>query len=195
VPRALRRAALALLLATASSGCHRNVEPYVDEPVRQPDLSRIFPEGAERAAGDMAAAGPAAAGPPGAGAPAASGGRGAPPVASDGSPVAGTVDLAQPLAGRVPPGAILFLIARTAETGPPLAVKRIPDPEFPLEFEIGPGDRMIQAVPFAGPLQVTARIDADGNAMTREPGDLQGRSTAGLQPGDRGVEVVIDEVL
>jgi hypothetical protein len=54
---------------------------------------------------------------------------------------------------------------------------------------------MIQAVPFAGPLQVTARIDADGNAMTREPGDLQGRSTGGLQPGDRGVEVVIDEVL
>jgi hypothetical protein len=189
VPRVLRLAALGVLLVAAASGCNRNVEPYVDEPVRQPDLSRIFPEGAERAGG-MAAAEPPAAGPPG-----ASAGRGAAPVAADGAPVAGTVELARSLEGRVPPGAILFLIARTAETGPPLAVKRIADPEFPLVFELGPDDRMIQAVPFAGPLQLTARVDADGNAMTREPGDLQGRSATGVQPGDRGVEVLIDEVL
>ena len=47
-------------------------------------------------------------------------------------------------------------------------------PSFPLDFSLGPEDRMIQAMPFAGPLGLSARIDADGNATSREPGDLQG---------------------
>ena len=69
---------------------------------------------------------------------------------------------------------MLFLIARTAAAGPPLAVKRIEAPSFPLDFEIGPDDRMIQAMPFAGSVQLTARLDSDGNATSRTPGDLQG---------------------
>ena len=73
--------------------------------------------------------------------------------------------------------------------------RRIPDPGFPLDFEIGPDDRMIAALPFAGPFQLTARVDADGNAMTRNPGDLQGEAEGSFAPGAQDIEIVIDEVL
>jgi hypothetical protein len=50
-------------------------------------------------------------------------------------------------------------------------------------------------MPFAGDIQISARVDADGNAMTRSPGDLQGASGIPNAPGDRGVTLLIDEVL
>jgi len=46
-----------MLVAVAALGCDRAVEPYVPgEKPEQPDLSRIFPEGAERAAENKAGA-------------------------------------------------------------------------------------------------------------------------------------------
>ena len=59
--------------------------------------------------------------------------------------------LAPDLAGRVPEGGTLFIIARRgAGGGPPLAVRRIPSPRFPLEFSIGPENVMIPGVVFEG---------------------------------------------
>jgi cytochrome c-type biogenesis protein CcmH len=182
--RGLRRICL-LAAALALSGCDRNLEPFdPDEQPHEPDLSRIFPAGAER----VGRAEP--------GLPEAPGGRGAMPLAAEsGEPIRGTVRIVPELVSRIPTGAVLFLIARNTQGGPPLAVKRIPSPSFPLEFEIGPDDRMIQAMPFAGSISLTARIDADGNAMSRTPGDLLGAVATPLDPGATGVEVVIDQAL
>jgi cytochrome c-type biogenesis protein CcmH len=182
-----------MLVAAAAFGCDRAVEPYVPgEKPEQPDLSRIFPEGAERAAEKGGEARP--------GMPAAQGAptdRGGAPVAgAAGAPLRGTITLAPDFERKVPAGAILFLIARKGEGGgPPLAVKRVESPTFPMDFTIGPDDRMIEAMPFEGPLQLSARLDADGNAMTRAAGDLQGQSSAPHQPGATGVAIVIDQVL
>jgi hypothetical protein len=74
-------------------------------------------------------------------------------------------------------------------------VQRIAEPKLPLDFSIGPDDRMIQQMPFAGPLRLSARLDADGNAMTRLPGDLQGSAASEVEPGASGVAIVIDQVL
>ena len=41
---------------------------------------------------------------------------------------------------------------------------------------------MIKSRPFVGPLQITARLDADGNATSRTPGDLQGTAQVERQP-------------
>jgi cytochrome c-type biogenesis protein CcmH len=190
--RRLRGIALAACVL-AGTACDRAVEPFdPNEKVEAPDLSKIFPAGAERAPQDapMGAAARGAA-PPGMapGAPAAPGG------APEGRPIRGRIALAPDLAARVPRGAVLFLIARASDAGPPVAVKRIPDPAFPLSFEIGPDDRMMEGVPFVGPFQLTARVDADGNAASRNPGDLQGESRERVAPGARGVELVIDRVL
>jgi hypothetical protein len=52
---------------------------------------------------------------------------------------------------------------------------------------------MIQAMPFAGPVELTARIDGDGNATSRSPGDLTGTAPGGpVQPGATGVVIVLD---
>ncbi len=86
-----------MLVAVAAFGCDRAVEPYAPgEKPEQPDLSRIFPEGAERAAekkGGGPMGGAAASGMPGA--PAAPAGRDASPAAGgDGAPLSGTIALA-----------------------------------------------------------------------------------------------------
>ena len=182
----MRRASiLAVLLATLVLACDRRIEPYVEgEEPRQPDLSKIFPAGAEQAAQETPAQAPLMP-------PLAPGPRTAP----SGPPIRGTVRLAAELADRAPSNGVLFVIARPGAAGPPLAVKRIPAPRFPLEFSIGPEDRMIQAMPFVGPLRVTARLDADGNATTRNPGDLQGAAPDSVSPGASDIEVVLDEVL
>jgi cytochrome c-type biogenesis protein CcmH len=191
----MRRILLAasLLVAVAGLGCDRATEPYVPgEKPEQPDLSRIFPEGAERAAQKKPEPMGQGAGeaPPGAPAGAASA------AASAGGPVSGTITLAPEVASKVPAGAILFLIARNGPGGgPPLAVKRIESPTFPLAFTLGPDDRMIKQMPFVGPLQLSARLDADGNAMTRAPGDLQGQTPEPHQPGESDIAIVIDQVL
>jgi hypothetical protein len=120
-------------------------------------------------------------------------GASAPPSA--GEPIEGSVALGPGLEAQAPAGATLFVIARRGEAGPPLAVKRFPAPRFPIAFRLGPEDRMLESVPFEGPLRLSARLDADGNATTREPGDLQGAAPGTLEPGARGVRVVLDQVL
>ena len=180
-----------VLAVCLTLACDRKLEPYdPDEKPVPPDLSKIFPEGAERAQQAEAEAQPSMPTAP----------RGAPPMGAEaapasGAPVRGTVEIADELRERVRPGGVLFVIARSEGGGPPLAVKRVVDPEFPLDFEIGPGDRMIEQMPFAGPLRLSARLDADGNATTRNPGDLQGSVEAPVEPGAEGVRIRIDEAL
>ncbi len=181
------RSFAALLLAVASFGaCDRNLEPFdpAEEP-RQPDLSKIFPAGAEEA---PASPEPSLELPPPPAAPTEL-------AAESGGPIRGTLRLAPELENAQPSGAVLFLIARTAQAGPPLAVKRIEAPRFPLEFEIGPADRMLASVPFAGAVLLSARLDADGNATSRTPGDLLGAADEAVSPGATGVEIVLDQKL
>jgi hypothetical protein len=176
--------AAALLVA-----CDRNLEPFdpAEQP-RQPDLSKIFPAGAE---GAPTAPEPSLELPP---PPAAM--QGEPALAAgSGEPIRGTLRIAPELQDVQPRGAVLFLIARTAEAGPPLAVKRIEAPRFPLDFEIGPADRMLASIPFAGSVMITARLDSDGNATSRTPGDLQGIAAQPVSPGASGVEIVLDQKL
>ena len=188
LPVMMPRWAVALLLPLALGlGCHRNVEPFdPEEQVVEPDLSAIFPEGAERSNVSNASSGSARPAMPMAGRRV---------EAATGPPIAGKVLLAPELAGRVPEGAVLFLIARVGDSGRPVAAKRIAAPEFPLTFELGPEDRMAHEMPYEGPFQLTARIDLDGDAATHTTGDLQGVTEGSHSPGDTGVTILIDEAL
>jgi hypothetical protein len=176
----------------ALSGCDRNIEPFEpgEEP-SPPDLARIFP--AESGAGASAGGEtPRAAVPPArAEAQAGSG------VANSGgsAPISGKIELASEWADAAPEGAILFVIARRegAQGGPPLAVLRIADAKFPLDFEIGPSNVMIPSMQFTGPISLSARLDADGNAMTRGAGDISSPSLSALAPGARDVRLVLSE--
>lgn len=181
------------LLCAVQLACDRNIEPYVpgEEP-RQPDLSRIFPAGAEQEA-RREAPGELPPPPPPRGARPVGGT--APADASKAEPIRGEVRVAEALREQLRPDAVLFIIARVGGAGPPLAVKRIQSPRFPLQFSIGPDDRMIATLPFQGALQLTARLDGDGDAISRDPGDLQGRADGTYPPGASNVTIVLDEVL
>lgn len=178
-------------LVLALSGCDRNLEPFdPEETARAPDMGQIFPEGSQQGPG-LGAPTPAA--PPFAAA------RGNPPTAqpraqvAEGAAIRGRVHLDPDLEGGVTGEGVLFVIARSAgsSAGPPLAVVRIPGPRFPVDFEIGPGNVMISGVRFEGPIALSARLDRDGNAMTRAPGDVQGALPRSVVPGAT-VEIVLD---
>lgn len=129
----------------------------------------------------------------GAGTPAAestAGGAAAAP-SDPGRTVAGVVELDPALAGQVPAGATLFIVVREARLarGAPTAVKRLDASSFPLRFELGDGDSMA-GEPLPDPLRIEARLDGDGNAATREPGEPVAVED-GVRRGARGVRLVL----
>lgn len=187
------------LLALAS--CHRNIEPFVEgEEPRTPDLSRIFPEaGRSQSESESQSPSPSPS-------PSRQGAEPAVALAPQRGNVAaspgirGTIAISPALSDRVPQtgtAGTLFVIARRsgATGGPPLAVLRIPNPRFPAAFEIGQAQVMIPGLVFEGEIEINARLDSDGNAMTKLPGDLTGAASASAPPGTSGVDVILDSLL
>ncbi len=169
---------LFVVMGLSLAACDRGVGPFdPNEEPAPPDLARIFPDQAARRETERAA-------------PTATA-----PATSEDLAVRGEVRVLPALADRVPADALLFIIARAPGGGPPLAVKRVENPELPFRFAIGPDDRMIEARPFAGPFTLSAWIDRDGNVMTRGSGDLEGSAGGTYGPGAAGVEIVIDRAL
>ncbi len=189
----MRQRKLLILLVLAGSlcfHCDRAVEPFdPDEEPRAPDLGRIFPDSGGAPSGQSSGAGMAGAG------------RSALPEPPDAKPargnlaaepIRGTVEISPTLADAQPDRGVLFLIARTQPSGPPLAVLRVSAPRFPHAFEIGQQNVMIPTLRFEGAIRLSARLDADGNAMTKQPGDLVGEIGETLAPGASGATLVLD---
>jgi tetratricopeptide (TPR) repeat protein len=128
-----------------------------------------------------------------------------PPGSNSGQGVAApSPDSTQTVSGKITLGpkvkltnskAILFIIARPAGPGggPPLAVKKIDQPVFPLSYVIGAENVMMQGTPFSGKINVTARLDNDGNPTTRTPGDLLGNYQEPVDVGAKNIDIVIDQ--
>jgi cytochrome c-type biogenesis protein CcmH len=103
------------------------------------------------------------------------------PPAGTASPVtaAGTIDITitldPALAGRAPPGATLFVIARRGTGGPPLAVQRRAVGSWPVTVRLGDGDAMLPGTRLlgSGPLTLIARVSANGQPIAAS-GDLFG---------------------
>lgn len=166
---------LGLLLLASTAACDRRLEPWIAKEAEAPE-----PERPVRIPGLNA---PIVRSLPGA--PLTT----APPPMRGAAPIRGTLQLA----GGEAAGSdgVLFLIARSSDVGPPLAVKRLPVGPFPMAFEIGPTDVMVPGTPFTGPIQLTARVDRDGNPVTVEAGELRGRLSTTVEPGANDLELVL----
>jgi len=88
------------------------------------------------------------------------------------------------------PNGILYVIVRVAGRagGPPLAVKRLPA-EFPAEFRVTAADSMVPGTPLVPAMDLTVRLDQDGDAMSKQEGDLMG-TVGPVAIGDT-IEVVL----
>lgn len=86
-----------------------------------------------------------------------------------------SIALAPALAGQVPPGATLFIIARRGTGGPPLAVRRGPVGAWPVSASLSDADAMLPGIKLeeGGPLTVIARISKSGQPIAGS-GDLFG---------------------
>lgn len=108
--------------------------------------------------------------------------------------VAGTVSLAAGTGGGAGQPGALFVIVRQG-SGPPLAVKRIESPRFPLAYTVGPEDVMVAGRPVDGEVEVLARLSRSGAAGPARPGDLEGRFARNpVRPGASRVDIVLRPV-
>ena len=118
---------------------------------------------------------------------------GKPPEDTSAAPrIEGTIRLDPERAAKAGGRAVLYIIARAAgaQGGPPLAVKRITAPAFPVSFSLGAGDVMMAGTAFEGPLNLSARLDRDGDPLTREPGEPAGVHDGNpVEPGARNITI------
>ncbi len=105
------------------------------------------------------------------------------------APVTGAYSVRVALAaGAVPPpGTVLYVAVRDGGGGPPIAVRRIDRPVFPLDVVVSQTDSMM-GQPLPESATVTARLDTDGSVATRSPGDLE---AAGLAEIGGAIELML----
>ena len=105
--------------------------------------------------------------------------------------VIGIISLDPALKVALRPSAGLFIFARPegVDAGPPLAVKRHSVFNFPFEFEIGQLNTMMEGSQFEGTMNLTARLDQDGNRKS-SPGDVEGKVQ--ITAGQKGVQLVLN---
>jgi hypothetical protein len=169
---ALRWIGLLVIAGSLAAGCDRRVAPYVPLEAEPP-----APAGPVRVPGLETPVPRAATAPP------------QPRSVPQGAPIRGTISLGQGVSA--PGSGVLFVVARPAAGGPPLAAKRLSVGPFPLSFEIGPADVMMSGLPFSGEVILTARVDRDGDPLTRGPDDLTASLAAPVQVGASGVELIL----
>jgi hypothetical protein len=74
-----------------------------------------------------------------------------------------------------------------------VAVKRFTAASFPIEFTMSKADMMFQNGAFEGALTLSARVDKDGDPITRKKGDVFG-TVDGVKVGASGVEIALSEL-
>lgn len=110
---------------------------------------------------------------------------GAPPAAATNTDTATgpqllvTVDIDEALKPRLAAGDTLFVFVRSPTGGPPLAIRRIATPTFPVSVTLTQADRMIDGVQIEAGAEVSvgARVSKSGQAQA-QPGDLEAESRA-----------------
>jgi hypothetical protein len=213
----IRRGALLLAAASLFVACDKKKEQAPPTPAGLPPLEEPAVGFAkiERPVHEPTAGGAEGNLPPGhppigaMGAGAATSGSAATSGAFQGATPGGELDPKTVLSGvikvdakvkdKIAAGDVIFVVARRYEagaTGPgtPLAVKKMTAGKFPLSFTLDSRDAMLAGTQLAGKVVVTVRVDKDGDAISKNPGDVTGQSKP-VEPPQKNVVVQLDTVL
>lgn len=112
--------------------------------------------------------------------------------------VKGVIKIHPKAKDRVKPGAAVFLIVKRADesgqpTGTPLAVEKLTWGTGDLPFELTEKQAMIAGTQLTGDVVVIAHYDQDGDAISKQPGDVMGQIKVKI-PADN-VNLFLDDVL
>ncbi len=98
---------------------------------------------------------------------------------------------------KVAAGGAVFIIVKKsvdgAPSGPPLAVDKLTWSKDELPFEMTEKQAMIAGTELTGEVVVSARYDQDGDALSKQPGDVAGSVRVKI-PADK-VTLTLDDVL
>ena len=112
--------------------------------------------------------------------------------------VRGTIKIHEKAKDRVKPGTGVFVVVKRADkdgnpTGSPLAVDKLTWNKDELQFELTERNAMVGGTELTGDVIVTARYDQDGDALSKEAGDVVGQAKVTL-PADK-VVIWLDTIL
>jgi hypothetical protein len=120
-----------------------------------------------------------------------------PPPANTAAPAAGSdhvVDGTLVLPGSAGSGVAIFIVAKPVTGGVPLAVaKLVYAGGGSIPFHLDDHDTLEGGAVLVGDVVVTARYDQDGDALTKQPGDLVG--SASVHVPAHGVSIRVDRPL
>lgn len=113
--------------------------------------------------------------------------------ASEGFNLAGRIEVAERL--RVPAQAdnVSCSIVVKNEADVPIAVKRVINPKFPMEFNIGKEDLLIDEV--EGNIKLEVQINSHGNLGVLKSGDIFGQSNDLYASGSKDILLVADKMM
>lgn len=111
--------------------------------------------------------------------------------------ITGTIVLAKARKKDVKKGDLMFLIARRtggpAGPGSMLAVQKLVVDEFPMPFAVSSRDAMMPGMKFEGEVNLSIRLDKDGDPMTRRKGDVFGEAL-GVKVGSKDVALLLENL-
>ncbi|MBA3455262.1 MAG: hypothetical protein H0T42_19380 [Deltaproteobacteria bacterium] len=112
--------------------------------------------------------------------------------------VKGVIKIHEKAKGRAKAGIPVFIVVKRADasgapTGPALAVEKLTWNNTDITFELTEKQAMVGGTELTGDVVVTARYDQDGDALSKEPGDIVGNARVKL-PADN-VQIWLDTIL
>lgn len=114
----------------------------------------------------------------------------------EGLRISGTIEIDPALLKQAQDSDVIFLMARPGEGGPPAAVMKFTGRNYPYPFTLTQANLMMPESEVDGPLNLTVRVDKDGDPMTKMRGDLIGGYDKNPAPIDaQNVAVKINQVL
>lgn len=113
----------------------------------------------------------------------------------------GQLELDESVKAKVKAGSVLFVIVRRSapkgQKGMMIAATKlegITTGAFPLKYVVKQSDAMMGA-PLAGKVNVSARIDQDGDAISKQPGDIIGSADKDVMVGVNPVVIKLNKSL
>lgn len=160
-----------------------NAPGFAETPAAQ---KQVMVEAQKTPAAPVSPQQPPAAGSPHSGAP----------VNMDAPIVDGTLELGTEQKKMDFKGWTIYVLVRLVDQpAPPLAVTRLPVDKFPVSYSLTNANLMVGEAPKAGAkILIEARLDKDGDPISKNPGDVYGFSQKPLGVGDHNAKVVLDQI-